>query len=126
MGFCITIIFITKRKPRNTQFYVLVTRVHPERCFQFQKQVIIKFLVKMTKLRPFCITVVFITERKPRNTQFSVLVTNVDPEWHFQFQKQVITKILVKNDQVMTLFYNCRFYYRKEDKKNAQFSILAM
>ena len=41
----------------------------------------------------------------------------MDPEWLFQFQKQVIIKKPVKNDQVTTLLYNCRFYYRKEAQK---------
>ena len=35
--FCITVVFINERKPRNAQFYVLVTWVDPEWLFQFQK-----------------------------------------------------------------------------------------
>ena len=44
--FFITAIFITERKPRNAQFFVLVTSVDPEWLFQFQKQLIIKWPVK--------------------------------------------------------------------------------
>ena len=40
--FFIDVVFITKRKPRNAQFSVLVMWVDPEWRFQFQKQVIIK------------------------------------------------------------------------------------
>ena len=83
--FFITVVFITERKPRNAQFFVLVTLVDPERLFQFQKQVIIKKPVKNDQVTTLSITAIFITERKPRNAQFSVLVTWVDPEWLFQF-----------------------------------------
>ena len=44
--FFITVVFITKRKPKNTKFYVLVTQMDSEWRFQFQKQVIIKIPVK--------------------------------------------------------------------------------
>ena len=37
--FFITVVFITERKHRNAQFFVLVTLVDPEWLFQFQKQV---------------------------------------------------------------------------------------
>ena len=35
--FFITVFFITERKPRNAQFFVLDTWVDPEWLFQFQK-----------------------------------------------------------------------------------------
>ena len=40
--FFVTVVFITERKPKNAQFYVLVAWVDPEWLFQFQKNVIIK------------------------------------------------------------------------------------
>ena len=62
--FCIIVIFITERNPINTQFSVLVVRLDPEWCFQFQTQAIIKIMVKNDKVRALFYNFCFYNQKK--------------------------------------------------------------